>query len=216
MQVERLRFGPWGENCFLITQDTCALLIDPGGRADDILRILSERKLDLCAILNTHGHFDHIGAVMSIVGATGAPFYLSERERPILKTTNMLRFIFKSREKFDTPTEFVDIDLLPETFELGVFTIRKIETPGHTPGGHCFLIDDHIFSGDTVLSSMPGTAELPGGNREDLVRSLKLLASLPDDLILHPGHGSDTTLSGALASVASLDVSQPPLNRNET
>ena len=170
MIVERLPGGPWGQNAFLVVNGSQALLVDPGGAADSVLALLTERKLSLEAIINTHGHFDHIGAVQQLLNATGTTFYISAREVPIMKTSNMLRFIFKSKDKVAVPTVFTDLDLLPETLELAGLSIRCIRTPGHTPGGYCFLIDGHLFSGDTVLSKMSGIADLPGGDRADLAR----------------------------------------------
>ena len=196
-----MRGGPWGQNCFVVAQDGRALVIDPGGHADEILAELGAQDLALIAILNTHGHFDHIGAVQPLVDATGADFYISGKEVPIMKTSNMLRFIFKSKEKVVVPTSFIDLDTSPDDLVFGAMTVRRIETPGHTPGGHCFVIGDHLFSGDTVLRSMPGTAELPGGDAADLARSLELLCTLPSELILHPGHGGDTTLGETLDSI---------------
>ena len=113
VDVQRMRGGPWGQNCFVVAQDGRALVIDPGGHADEILAELGARDLALIAILNTHGHFDHIGAVQPLVDATGADFYISGKEVPIMKTSNMLRFIFKSKEKVVVPTSFIDLDTHP-------------------------------------------------------------------------------------------------------
>lgn len=201
MIVERLPGGPWGQNAFLIVNGLHALLVDPGGGADSVLSLLKERQLSLEAIINTHGHFDHIGAVQQLVNATGATFYISAREVPIMKSSNLLRFIFKSKDKITVPTIFTDLDLLPESIELAGLSIRCISTPGHTPGGYCFLINGHLFSGDTILSNISGIANFPGGDRADLARSINILRTLPQDVTLHPGHGRDTTLGEALANI---------------
>lgn len=208
MIVERIAGGPWGQNAFLVVNGSQALLIDPGGRADGVVSLLAERQLTLVAIINTHGHFDHIGAVQPLLEATRASFYISAREVPIMKKSNMLRFIFKSKEMVVVPTVFTDLDLLPEYIELAGLKIRCLLTPGHTPGGYCFMIDKHLFSGDTVLRNMAGIADLPGGDSEALAKSIDLLRTLPQDVTLHPGHGRDTTLEEALAS---MDL---PLNAN--
>jgi glyoxylase-like metal-dependent hydrolase (beta-lactamase superfamily II) len=89
MIVERLPGGPWGQNAFLVVNGSQALLVDPGGAADSVLALLTERQLSLEAIINTHGHFDHIGAVQQLLNATGTTFYISAREVPIMKTSNM-------------------------------------------------------------------------------------------------------------------------------
>jgi len=95
-----------------------------------------------------------------------------------------------------------DLDLLPENIQLAGLSIRCIKTPGHTPGGYCFLIGGHLFSGDTLLSKMSGAADLPGGDREALARSIELLQTLPADLVLHPGHGADRMLGEALKTIS--------------
>jgi glyoxylase-like metal-dependent hydrolase (beta-lactamase superfamily II) len=208
IDVARVPGGPWRENSFLLANAGKAVLIDPGGPADDIIEVLEDAGLALVAILNTHGHFDHIGAVQPLIDILGVPFYISGREVPIMKTSNMLRFIFKSKEKVTVPTSFIDLDTLPEHLQLAGLSIRCIETPGHTPGGYCFYIGAHLFSGDTVLRTMPGTAELPGGDPDALLRSLELLATLPPETILHPGHGADSTLGEALTAIAERPVRQ--------
>jgi hydroxyacylglutathione hydrolase len=201
MIVERIAGGPWGQNAFLVVSGSQALLIDPGGRSDAVVSLLAERQLTLVAILNTHGHFDHIGAVQPLLEATRTSFYISAREVPIMKTSNMLRFIFKSKEMVVVPKVFTDLDLQPEYIELAGLKIRCLMTPGHTPGGYCFMIGKHLFSGDTVLPNMAGIADLPGGDPEVLAKSIDLLRTLPQEVTLHPGHGRDTTLAEALASI---------------
>lgn len=181
------------------------MLVDPGGATDvavdQVLGYLNAYSLELTAIINTHGHFDHIGGVAPILASTGAEFLISAREVPIMKSSNMLRFIFKVKERVVVPTDFTDLDLLPETIQRGGLEIRCVATPGHTPGGHCFVIGDHIFTGDTVLRTMPATSELPGGDAEALARSIEALRTLPRHLVMHPGHGRDTTLGEALDSL---------------
>lgn len=196
--VERVRGGPWKQNSFLLMCGTDAVVFDPGGSAEDTIALLAERGLSLVAIVNTHGHFDHIGGVQPLIDATGAPFYISAREVPIMKSSNMLRFIFKSKDKIRVPTDFVDLDEQPVELRLAGVSIQCLRTPGHTPGGYSFLIDNHLISGDTLLGGMLGTAKLPGGNPDDLLASIQMLAALSIDTVLHPGHGSDTTLGRAL------------------
>ena len=200
MNVVRLDGGPWKQNCFLLISGDSAVLVDPGGNAPGILGEITLRRLRLLAIINTHGHFDHIGGVSEIVEKTSAPFYISGLELPIMKSANMLRYIFKYNEKVTVPKQFVDLDLIGNRLHFEDIDIQIIRTPGHTPGGCCFIIGNHIFTGDTVLSSMPGSAELPGGNLQDLIKSLNALESLEGDFISHPGHGRDSLLSESLSS----------------
>lgn len=210
MMVERLPGGPWSQNAFLVTNGAEAVIVDPGGGVNGILETLTARNLKLKGIVNTHGHFDHIGAVHPLQEATGAPFYISGREVPIMKSSNLLRFIFKSKEKVVVPTAFVDLDAIPTEFELAGIAFQRIETPGHTPGGHCFLVGNHLFSGDTILRVKPGSTDLPGGDAGALAASVDHLRTLPQDLILHPGHGWDTTLGEALEALA-----QPAIDGSE-
>lgn len=210
MMVERLPGGPWSQNAFLVMSEAEAVFVDPGGGVDGLLETLRARNLKLKGIVNTHGHFDHIGAVHPLQEATGAPFYISGREVPIMKSSNLLRFIFKSKEKVVVPTAFIDLDAISTEFELGGIAFQRIETPGHTPGGHCFLVGNHLFSGDTILRIKPGSADLPGGDAGALAASIDHLRTLPQDLILHPGHGRDTTLGEALEA-----LTQPAIDGSE-
>lgn len=200
MDVVRLNGGPWGQNCFLLINEDTAVLVDPGGNAPGILNEIKERSLRLTAIINTHGHFDHIGGVTEIVEKTSVPFYISGMELPIMKSANMLRYIFKYKEKVLVPNQFEDLDLTGNILHFNNLVIQIIRTPGHTPGGLCFIAGNHIFTGDTVLNSMPGSVELPGGNADDLFESLNALKSLDGKLIAHPGHGRSSLLSDSLKS----------------
>lgn len=198
MEVVRLESGPWNQNCFLIIKGDSSVLIDPGGNAQGILKEIKVRKLNLLSIVNTHGHFDHIGGVQEIVDETSVPFFISGKELPIMKSSNMLRYIFKYKEKISVPIRFDDLDFSDVNLQFDNIQLQTIRTPGHTPGGCCFIVENHIFTGDTVLSSMPGSAELPGGNIQDLRTSLEVLGLLNGDLIAHPGHGRDSRLSDSL------------------
>jgi hydroxyacylglutathione hydrolase len=203
---ERFRGGPWGQNCFLVVQESDAILVDPGGNAAAMLERVRADRLTIQAIVNTHGHFDHIGGVQEIMDATGASFYISPLEKAIMKTSNMLRFIFKSPDKFKIPQATVDLAGASIRLKFGSIELSCLHTPGHTPGGYCFIVEGHIFTGDTVLTEMPGSAELPGGNADHLIESLEMLALLDPTLIVHPGHGYDTNLGTALASIKSCQL----------
>lgn len=200
MEVLRIEGGPWNQNCFIAIKDSFSVVIDPGGNSLGILNVIRNRNLEVLAILNTHGHFDHIGAVREIVDKTSAPFFISGKECPIMRSSNMMRYIFKHKEKISVPTQFEDLDLSGFELSFEDIHIQLVHTPGHTPGGFCFIIENHIFTGDTVLNSVPGSVELPGGNINELRNSLAVLASLEGNLTAHPGHGRDTNLLQALNS----------------
>ncbi len=200
MEVERIGGGPWKQNCYMVVFGQKVIIIDPGGGAEEILDEVRRRNFQVVAVLNTHGHFDHIGGVQTILEATGAPLYISSKEVPIMRSSNLLGFIFKSKEKIRIPKVFIDLEKMGTSIELSGMKVDCYSTPGHTPGGFCFLIQNHIFTGDTVLSGMPGTAELPGGNSVHLRDSLDFLGTLDKDLVLHPGHGRDSSLGQGLSS----------------
>ena len=203
IEVTRVGGGPWNQNCFVVTKHDEAIVIDPGGGPDLVLREFDKSGNRLVGMLNTHGHFDHIGAVQEIAEVTSTPFYISSKEVPIMRNSNLLRFIFGYKQKIRIPNEFVDLESEVSPLLLGGFSIQLLKTPGHTPGGHCFVLENHIFTGDTVLSKMAGTSELPGGNASDLMNSLVLLDGLDQSLIAHPGHGKDLLLGDALKSARS-------------
>jgi len=198
MLIERFPGGPWKQNAFLVVNQGEALVIAPGGSADLIVEALADRKLNLVGILNTHGHFDHIGGVNGLIQKTGATFYISGREIPILKSANMYRYIYKLDAPIVVPKTFVDLDAVTQPMHLAGLSVHALHTPGHTPGSYSFHIDAHLFTGDTMLASAEATTALPGGDRSALLESIEALATLPPATIVHPGHGSDLSLGAAL------------------
>lgn len=203
INVQCLPGGHWHQNCYLIHCGTEVVVVDPGGNADFILKTIQDQSLNVHAILNTHGHFDHIGAVVAIQESTGAPFLMSGRDAPIMKQSNLLRFIFQSKESIRIPAVYQDLDMGSDVLEFPGFKVNLIATPGHTPGGYCFRINNRIFTGDTLLANMPGTSELPGGNKVDLANSIKKLSQLPENLRMYPGHGRERALGEVLLNFPS-------------
>ena len=203
VNVHCLPGGHWRQNCYLIHCGSEGVVVDPGGNVDFILKTIQDHRLSVHAIINTHGHFDHIGGVVVLQEMTGARFHMSGRDAPIMKQSNLLRFIFQSRESIRIPAMFQDLDVSSDVLEFPGFAVKLIATPGHTPGGYCFRINNHIFTGDTLLANMPGTSELPGGNKADLASSIKKLGQLPGDLRMHPGHGRERALGEVLLNFPS-------------
>jgi hydroxyacylglutathione hydrolase len=202
VQVTRLQGGPWGQNCFVLHRQSKALIIDPGAattaRIGAILDFLRKNGLILDAIVNTHGHFDHIGGVIPLVDATGADFFISGKEEKIMKQSNMLRYMFKISDGVSIPKRYTDLDGLPRTLERAGLQIVLVPTPGHTPGGYCFIVEDKIFTGDTLLPSTSLPSQLPGSNLDDLFKSIDALRQLPNNMNVYPGHGSPISLGEAL------------------
>jgi glyoxylase-like metal-dependent hydrolase (beta-lactamase superfamily II) len=196
LRIQTLVTGVFQENCFILWDDTGSecLLIDPGDDAEKISASIQSLGLSPLGILNTHGHIDHIGAVNDLKKEFEIPFYLPVGEKAILELyeTTALYFGLKPREKPE-----VDFWLENESkLTLGPFSFQVYFTPGHTPGGQCYKIENHLFSGDTLFKRSVGRTDLPGGDWNTLEQSLKMLVSeIPEDTLIHSGHGPDTTMA---------------------
>jgi hydroxyacylglutathione hydrolase len=196
--------GPVAENCFVVRtkgSDT-AVLIDPGDEPERLLGALEPLGVATVeAILITHTHFDHIGAVAPVAAATGAPVWCPELEVPVL--ANIMDFVpwpgFGPFESYDADHTLSG----GETLELAGMTIDVIFTPGHSPGHVTYAIrgEDALFSGDVLFQGSVGRVDLPGGDWPTLLRSIEtLLAAHPDEATVYPGHGPLTTLGHERAS----------------
>lgn len=185
MQVTRLPLGVYQANCYVIHDDaaTSCCVLDPGGEAKKVLELLSNRSLTLEAILLTHGHFDHVGAVKELHEATGCKVYLCAEDLslPAKWTAGALCYT-------DTYAE-------GDVLELASLSIRVLHTPGHTAGSVCLMAEDSIFTGDTLFAGSCGRTDLPGGDTDTLMASLGRLAKLEEDYTLYPGHSASTKLA---------------------
>lgn len=200
MRVQTVVNGRWRQNCYVVADDDgSAIVVDPGSQSDDIAAQIDENGWRVVAILNTHAHYDHIGAVAPLQDRYRAPFYLHGADAPLLRRANLYRMLFESRDAVRIPTISHDLSTLPGTIEIGPFTISWIATPGHTDGSVCFLLHNQLFSGDTLMRNAVGRTDLPGGNRERLFASLRHLMELPGDTIVYGGHGPVTTVAAEFA-----------------
>jgi glyoxylase-like metal-dependent hydrolase (beta-lactamase superfamily II) len=187
--------GPVAENCFLLRQDGAneALIVDPGEEAPRLTGAIEELGVELKAILLTHTHFDHVGAVAPVAKATGAPVYCPKLEVPVLQ--DIMSFVpwpgFGPFESWD-PEHTVDGG---EQLQLAGFDIDVIFTPGHSPGHVTYAVEDALFSGDVLFEGSVGRTDLPGGDWPTLARSIEaLLDRYPDEQKVFPGHMGLTTL----------------------
>lgn len=192
-----LTVGPVQENCFLFRRDGSdrALIVDPGEEAPRLLAAIEELGVTIEAVLVTHCHFDHIGAVAPVAKATGAPVYVSEIEKPVL--ADIMSYVpfagFGPYESHDAEHTLAG----GETLELAGFEIEVLFTPGHSPGHLTYSIaDEHaIFSGDVLFQSSVGRTDLPGGDWATLLSSIgNLVERLPADTTVYPGHMGITSL----------------------
>ncbi|MEA2267819.1 MAG: hydroxyacylglutathione hydrolase [Solirubrobacteraceae bacterium] len=203
MDVRVFTVGPVQENAFLVRRDGAdrAVMIDPGDEPQVLLGAVEELGVTLDAILLTHTHFDHIGAVAPVARATGAPVYCPALEVEVL--ADIMAYV--PWEGFG-PFESYDADETVaggERLQLAGFDIDVIFTPGHSPGHVTYAIDDEqaLFSGDVLFQGSVGRTDLPGGDHPTLLRSIAtLLDRHPDETIVHPGHMGLTTLGRERAS----------------
>lgn len=202
IHVERLTLGQLDTNCYILSDggDGPVAVIDPGAEPNRILEALGTRALS--AIILTHGHFDHLGAVGELITATGAPLLVHELDA-VRVTHDAADGTGGSAFGFDgivapAPDRVLHDD---EIVKVGTLGLRVLHTPGHTQGGVCLFVEDpdgerpHLFSGDTLFAGSVGRSDFPGGDGHVLSRSIaRHLTSLPPNTVVHPGHGPETTI----------------------
>lgn len=187
--------GPFQENTFLIGRQDApeTILIDPGEEADRIAAFIESKGWKPTAIVNTHGHLDHIGAVEPLRKRFTIPFYLHSAEIPLMKRAPEHAALYGV-----PPPEVPRVDHRLEeyaTLELGGLAMKILLVPGHTPGGVGILIGERLFAGDTLFLGSVGRTDLPGGNSESLIQSIRdRFLVLPGGTTVHCGHGPDTTI----------------------
>jgi hydroxyacylglutathione hydrolase len=203
MEARGLTVGPVQENTWVVRREGSdrALLIDPGDEAPRILALLDEMGVTVEAILLTHTHFDHVGAVAEVARATGAPVTCPELEVAILADINRyMRFPgFGPFESYDADATVAG----GETLELAGFSIDVLFVPGHSPGhvAYSFADEGVLISGDVLFEGSIGRTDLPGGDHATLLASIaSLLERLPDATQVLPGHMGTTTLGAERAS----------------
>ncbi len=202
MDVRCLTVGPVAENCYLVRGDGAehALIVDPGEEPDRILSLVDELGVKVDAILLTHTHFDHIGAVAPVARATGAPVYCPELEVPVL--ADIMSWVppgFGPYESYDADRALRG----GERLELAAFEIDVLHTPGHSPGHVTYSIpaEAALFSGDVLFQGSVGRVDLPGGDGPTLMRTLRGLAEgFPEETTVYPGHMGITTLGSERAT----------------
>ena len=187
MLIKTIPVGQLETNCYIVTDENtldCAV-IDPGDESNTILDYLEMNHLKCRAVLLTHGHYDHVGAVDAIAEETGAAVYMNERDDTRHAADPHLPYTLKANGK-----SYDDGDVI----ELGGLRFEVIATPGHTPGGVTLRCEDALFTGDTLFKGSCGRTDLPGGDMEQELRSLRRICELPGDYEVYPGHMDSSTL----------------------
>ena len=197
MDVRMFTVGQIQENAFLVRRDNAdtAFLIDPGDEPEKLLGAIEALNVSLEAILLTHTHFDHVGAVAPVARATNAPVYCPQLETQVL--ADIMSYVpwpgFGPFESYDADHTVAG----GEQLQIAGFDIDVIFTPGHSPGHVTYAIatEHALFSGDVLFQGSIGRTDLPGGDARTLLRSIEsLLDAYPDETIVHPGHMGLTTL----------------------
>ncbi len=202
VEVRGLAVGPIAENCFIVRREDGdkALVVDPGEEPERILAEVEQTGAEVEAILITHCHFDHVGAVAPLARATGAPVYVPEIEVPVL--ADIMSFVLPGFG----PYESYEADRTVkggEELELAGLTLDVIFTPGHSPGHVTYSLrgEDAIFSGDVLFQGSVGRVDLPGGDGPTLLRSIQgLLDSHSPETAVYPGHMGVTSLGAEQAT----------------
>lgn len=197
MIIEIIPVGPLSVNCMVLGCETTreGVVIDPGGDVERIEQVVTRHGLTVVAVLNTHGHFDHVGGNRRATSIFGAPLMIHQADMPLLgRAAEVARMYGIAAENSPEPDSFLEDG---QQIVFGNHCLRVIHTPGHTQGGCCLYLEAEkvLISGDTLFADSIGRTDLPGGSHEQLIESIRTrLMVLPDDVTIYPGHGPETTI----------------------
>ena len=192
MKIDVIPLGHIAANCYMLLSDNAAVVIDPGIFSQRVKDFLNENSEKERLILLTHAHFDHICGAERLRADTGVKIAVGEKDAPALIDTSL-----SLSDKFHAHQTPFEADILlkdNEIFNVGDIEFESLSTPGHTVGGMCYLTVKTLFSGDTLFLESVGRTDFPGGDGEALLKSIKRLLSLDEDIEVYPGHGEPTTI----------------------
>jgi hydroxyacylglutathione hydrolase len=194
-KVKRLVLGQLAVNCYILAADKANIIIDAGAEPEIIERYLKDEKINPDFLLNTHGHYDHIGAVAEIVSNHKIPFYIHKSEEFLITDIEKNLSSFFEKKGLILKTYNLIDDKNSSFFDK--YGLRIIHTPGHTPGSIIIAYQDLLFTGDLLFKGSIGRTDLPGGSSDVIKKSLaslKNLKSLNSEFKVLPGHGESSTL----------------------
>lgn len=194
-ELAALSLGPLGANCFMLAKKGDALVFDPGDEAEQVVAALDVLGAEPRAILLTHGHFDHFGAVGPLADRFGLPVYVGAADASLLNDSGLGALAGAEVQVVSDPI------LLSGERELDlVVPVTALPTPGHSQGSYTFAVDSHLFVGDLLFFGSVGRTDLSGGSSDELLNSIaELVRRFPPDTQVHCGHGPDTSLGRELA-----------------
>lgn len=198
MVVGQVITRQYSENVWLIGEPETrqGLIIDPGDQAGEISAKIAEMQIKPLAILNTHGHPDHLAAAAELQRYYRIPFYISARDSMTFTTAITFgQMLGIPITQVPDDVSFIESE---KTVEIGPFQIKVIATPGHTPGSVCYLIGGRLFAGDTLFRNSVGRVDFPGGSWPEMEKSLAKLKTLPPETEVFPGHGDKTSIAHEL------------------
>ncbi len=195
MNVYRMALGVYAANCYIVTSsdNSESVVVDPGGDIDEILKVVNKLKTTVKSIVLTHGHGDHIGGVVKLKEKLDVPVMVHKDELDMVKSSalNMSSSMMTGEAYFDPDILLTEGDQI----WIGDESLEVIHTPGHTFGGICLKGDKFLITGDTLFKGSIGRTDLYGGDYESLLFNIKTkLLALDDDIIVYPGHGSESTI----------------------
>jgi glyoxylase-like metal-dependent hydrolase (beta-lactamase superfamily II) len=203
--IKKIVVGKWKVNCYLIASGNVGWIIDPGDETENIIDDLNLDAFELKGIINTHGHFDHIGAVAAIKEKYKIPFFIHSKDKRIVTQGNLYRRMVGDNTVVLTPLidDYLD-DLIP--LELMDKKILTHYIPGHSTGSVCFEIEGNLFCGDIFFGNNIGRTDLPGGNKDSLVASVNYIFDKFIGFYVHPGHGESFILDKPLIEKLKLKI----------
>jgi glyoxylase-like metal-dependent hydrolase (beta-lactamase superfamily II) len=195
LEVFPLPLGPLQANCFIVVRGQDGLVVDPGDEADVLVEAFAEVGFPPAAVLVTHGHFDHFGGVAPLARHFDIPVYVGE-----LDAGQMADGGLGAMAGFDIEPVAGAVTLSGEQVLDLPIPVTAIPTPGHSLGSYTYVIGEHLFSGDLIFQNSVGRTDLPGGDMDELLNSIAtLVRRFPPDVVVHCGHGPDTSLGRELA-----------------